>query len=498
MFKRITLLAVLSILCSAAVQAQDAPRKPFIIDTDMAADDWMAIVYLLSRTDVEVKAITVTGTGEAHCNPGVQNAMNLVAVAGSPEVPVACGRETPLDGNHTFPQAWREGVDNMQGLTLAANPNPPDARNAVQLLIDIIGDSPDKVTLVTLGPLTNIAEWVQADPSGIDNLEMMVIMGGAISVPGNLQGSIETDNTTAEWNIYVDPHAANIVIESGAPVTLVPLDATNDVPVTMAFYRVMQKDHATPAADFVFQALTSSLDFIQSGGYWFWDSLAAVVATEGKNVVAIQGGAAHVIVGEGEESGRTVLGRGKGMIRAAYHADREKFEQIFLNVLNGRDPYAVSQVAAAEPGDPDANKAIVRRYFEEGWGEQNSPAIDELVDPGYVSYNNSDDFAGNLDSLKVTIASFHQLAPDMTVRVDQLIAEGDTVAARVVITGTHTGDVFNLKPTNKPITITINSMVSLSDGKIVEEWQAFDALSILITIGVIPEDILSQFYNTGS
>jgi predicted ester cyclase len=281
-------------------------------------------------------------------------------------------------------------------------------------------------------------------------------------------------------------------------VTLVPLDATNDVPVTMEFYRIVQKDHATPAADFVFQALTSSLDFIQSGGYWFWDSLAAVVSTEGKNVVAIQGGAAHVIVGEGAESGRTILGRGKGTIRAAYHADREKFEQIFLNVLNGRDPYAALQPAAVEPGDPDANKAIVRRYFEEGWGGQNSPAIDELVDRGYVSHGNSDDFAGNLDSLKTMIASFHQLAPDMTVRVDHIIAEGDTVAAQVVITGTHTGDIFNLKPTNKPIIVTINSMVSLSDGKIVEEWQTFDTLGILVTIGVIPQDILSQLYNAGS
>src|SRR5678815_3660267 len=107
MFNRIILLLLLTILCNGAVRGQDvldARRKPFVIDTDMAADDWMAIMYLLSRTDVEVKAITVTGTGEAHCNPGVQNAMNLVALAGSPEVPVACGRETPLQGDHTFPQ----------------------------------------------------------------------------------------------------------------------------------------------------------------------------------------------------------------------------------------------------------------------------------------------------------------------------------------------------------------------------------------------------------
>ena len=64
-----------------------------IIDTDMAADDWLAILYLLGRPEVEVAAVTVTGAGEAHCQPGVRNALALIALAGHPDIPVACGRE---------------------------------------------------------------------------------------------------------------------------------------------------------------------------------------------------------------------------------------------------------------------------------------------------------------------------------------------------------------------------------------------------------------------
>ena len=95
-----------------------------MIDTDMAGDDWLAILYLLSRPEVEVEGITVTGTGEAHCEPGVGHALELVALAGEPDIPVACGRETPLSGD-TFPDEWREGVDALLGHDLPDDLNSP-------------------------------------------------------------------------------------------------------------------------------------------------------------------------------------------------------------------------------------------------------------------------------------------------------------------------------------------------------------------------------------
>ncbi len=76
---------------------------PVIIDTDMALDDWLAILYLLNHPEVIVKAITVTGAGEAHCGPGVSNALKLISLTENNNIPVACGRETPLAGEHTLP-----------------------------------------------------------------------------------------------------------------------------------------------------------------------------------------------------------------------------------------------------------------------------------------------------------------------------------------------------------------------------------------------------------
>src|SRR5262252_1353428 len=137
-----------------------APRS-FVVDTDMAADDWMALLYLLRRPDVAVKAITVSGTGEAHCAPGVRHALDLVAFANRAMIPVACGRDTPLQGRHTFPTSWRAGVDSLLGLTLPTGPPTQAPQSAVELLTSAIESSPHKVVVVTLGPLTNLAEAFQ-------------------------------------------------------------------------------------------------------------------------------------------------------------------------------------------------------------------------------------------------------------------------------------------------------------------------------------------------
>lgn len=143
--------------------------QPLIIDSDMAPDDWMAILYLLQQSEVEVKAITVAGTGEAHCAPGVQNARNLAALAGRGAIPVACGRETPLLGITPSP-GLEEAVDGLLGLSLPANPASAYEGSAVELLTRVVEESPEMVQLLTLGPLTNVAEAIEARPELVRNL----------------------------------------------------------------------------------------------------------------------------------------------------------------------------------------------------------------------------------------------------------------------------------------------------------------------------------------
>jgi len=314
-----------------------ADAQPVVIDTDMAPDDWLAILYLLGRSDIDVQAITVTGAGEAHCPAATRNALDLIALAGRPEIPVVCGREAPLEGEHAFPTEWRERVDDLLGLRLPENSTEVSSDSAVQLLTRIIQESPQEVHLIVLGPLTNVGEALEAEPELVMNLRMITVMGGAVEVAGNVGSSSSIENEVAEWNIYVDPRAAAEVLGSGAPIALVPLDATNDVPLTMDFYRRLEGDRTTSVAEFVYRVLAAQEEDIRSGRSYFWDPLAAAIATE-QGLGTFQEMSLVVVEEEGTESGRTLESERGFPIRVAMTVDRERFETLFLDAVNGRLP----------------------------------------------------------------------------------------------------------------------------------------------------------------
>ena len=311
--------------------------RPVLIDTDMAVDDWLAILYLLQRPDVDVRALTIAGTGEAHCDSGVQNAMDLVALAGRPGIPVACGRETPLQGDHVFPQSWRDNVDRLAGLSIPANPGRPLGENAAALIAGAVRDAGGDLLIVTLGPLTNLAGAFAQDPALAEAVNEIFIMGGALSVPGNVgsvpEAGIENDN--AEWNIYVDPHAASLVLASGAPVTIVPLDATNQVVLDRAFYDRLGGDRATPEAEFVYQALTNNIGFVNSGFYYFWDPLTAALAVD-ESLGSFDRRPVLVVEEEGPGVGAVRVDADGSLVMITTAVEGERFKQEFLDVINGR------------------------------------------------------------------------------------------------------------------------------------------------------------------
>jgi len=316
---------------SSLIQTQTP--KPVIFDTDMAHEDMISALFLLSHPNVELKAITVTGTGEAHCAPGVVNALGLVKVSGHEEIPVTCGREMPLSGNHEFPAELRQGADDAYGVTIPKGGEPSEL-SAADLIIDIVQNSDEPVTIVAVGPLTNIAEAIQKDPSITSNIQDIFIMGGAVKVEGNVGNSgVGIDNQHAEWNIYIDPVAANIVFDSGAPITLVPLDATKDVPVTRKFYTALGDNLNTPSANLVYEILAANLDFVDSGGLQFWDSLTSAIFTD-ESIATFEEMKLRVVEEEGPGSGYTKSDPNGSTIRVATSADRGKFEGLLLTILN--------------------------------------------------------------------------------------------------------------------------------------------------------------------
>lgn len=308
------------------------PPRTFLIDTDVAPDDLVALSFMLSAHNVTVVGITVSGTGEAHCQGGVSVVLGLLEYLEAPDIPVACGREAPLAGDHAFPDAWREGADRGSGLELPGTNRVPVEGNAVELIKAMAGEHAG-LAILTLGPLTNLGDALEADSGLGGRLGPVFIMGGALRVPGNILGpGAPEGNTVAEWNVYVDPHAVAVVVASGLHPTFVSLDGTSQVPVTVAFAQRAMQTGSRPASSVLAQLLNAN-PFMADGSYFLWDPLAAEVAA-GYPVEIVEAATITVEEAEGPESGFTRPTSGDPNIQYLRTVDPTAAEDTLLQVLD--------------------------------------------------------------------------------------------------------------------------------------------------------------------
>jgi len=326
------LLRPLFFLTLLAALARAQPPG-IIIDTDAGSDDILAIAFLLSHPSVHIDSITIAN-GLAHVDAGARNLTRLVEMAGRANLPVFAGRPSPLKGSAEFPPEWRKNADDLPGVTLPAGSRPPSGKRAANFLIEYLKDQKHRVRILALGPLTNIAEALQREPSVAQSIQAIVIMGGAIQVPGNLGdgGVFKTNNKTAEWNIFVDPWAARIVFASRIPILLVPLDATNKVPIDAAFLHEFQTHSVSPLGRVAAQVLETDRESIQGNYFYAWDPLAAVALLHPE---VIKSRRLHIgILQDPPQEGRTVQTPGSPNADVALDADAPRFRKIFLEAFH--------------------------------------------------------------------------------------------------------------------------------------------------------------------
>ena len=302
--------------------------RPVVVDTDLASDDLVALALLLSSSEIEVVGITVSGTGEVRCPTGAEVARRFLAATGDEDVPVACGRTTPLVGDHAFPSEWRDSADDAWGLELPALAPTSDTRTAVELLTDALG--PGGVTVLTLGPLTNIADAFRTDPGLVSKVDSIVMMGGAVDVAGNVFGE-GPQPPVAEWNAYVDPVATAEVIASGVPIVMVGLDATNQVPITGDFLELLDQNAHTDEAVLV-QTLLRENPLVNMAQGYFWDPLAAAAVID-PQLVSTENVTIAVDTSTGPDSGRTTRSSLGSPVKVAVGADLDRFEPFVVRTL---------------------------------------------------------------------------------------------------------------------------------------------------------------------
>lgn len=344
---------------SAGVTAAPSPsplaRTRLVIDTDMAPDDVVAIASLLRDPGVEVLAILVDGTGEAHCQGGMFVARSVVTMLLDRAIPVTCGRATPIGDAEPFPDEWRAGADTGNGIRLISPTYAPDPRPAPDLLVELAAAEAalgERLTILTTGTLTNIASALELDPDLPEKVRM-VSMLGALDVAGNVSTQGVT-KPTAEWNAHADPSAVAMVLAAGFDLTLIPLDATNDVPLTRQLFTALEADHAAGPADLVYEIWARNR-FMVEGGFHLWDPLASV-ALRDPSIVTTRAARIRVVEGAAADGGRLLEDPAGAEVTMATSADRGRFEAFLLAALRIGEPRP----------DPFAPVGKVRVVLSEG------------------------------------------------------------------------------------------------------------------------------------
>ncbi len=191
--------------------------RRIILDTDPGIDDALALLLALASPEIQLEAVT-TVSGNVHVDLTTRNALALLELVGRGDIPVARGSSWPLV-RKPVDAAFVHGRNGLGEVELPEPRLRPVGKHAVDVIIETVLSAPGEISLVPIGPLTNIALAARREPAIIQQVREVVIMGGALLVPGN-------DTPSAEFNIYADPHAAHIVLHAGWPVRLVALDVT--------------------------------------------------------------------------------------------------------------------------------------------------------------------------------------------------------------------------------------------------------------------------------
>jgi inosine-uridine nucleoside N-ribohydrolase len=247
---------------------------PILLDTDPGVDDALALLLALRSPELELLALT-TVAGNVGLEATTRNALLLLELFGRPDLPVHPGETSPA-GAEAVTAAHVHGDDGLGGITTLTDAGGraryplthrcPHPTSAVEAILHHARTRPDEITLVAVGPLTNVARAAEHDSDALRRLREIVCMGGAFRCPGNI-------TPVAEFNIYVDPAAAQTVLDAGIPLRFIPLDVTERVLVRPEDLGQRQApgQSVAPAArsgDLLQDLLAHTFDFYEEGvGY---------------------------------------------------------------------------------------------------------------------------------------------------------------------------------------------------------------------------------------
>ena len=310
--------------------------KKVIIDCDPGVDDALTIILALKSPELDVKTIT-TVSGNVSASQCYRNVLRIMGILNPPYLPaLAKGSEKPLSGKDNFAPHVHGGdglgdieeIFNDDGTKRYSPLDVSEARkDAVGLFYELIDAYPGEITLIATGPLTNVATAIAHEKNKMKKLHEIVLMGGAFNVPGNV-------TPFAEFNIFFDPEAAEIVFNSGIPVTAVGLDVTHKAVLSEQCLVNSIGNKKNKVNQFLMDITGKYMDFHRReenfSGCYLHDPLAVGVAIDRSFVKTVRA-KVNVETKKGGKRGKTTLDLSRPFSEICIEVDSESFLKFFLD-----------------------------------------------------------------------------------------------------------------------------------------------------------------------
>jgi purine nucleosidase len=305
--------------------------KPLIHDHDGHVDDLLSCVLLWLSPVIDLQAVGITN-GDCYVDQifeALQKTATYLDIDG-PEIAI-----TEDDVPNQFPENWRRESYIINELALFRDNylkkpyQQGRPRRTDSVFFDCLSNSKVPLTVVTTGPLTNVAKLLAVNPELKQNIQEFIIMGGALNVKGNVEE--EGTDGSAEWNVYADPHAFKQILETKLPIKLITLDLTNELPVTRDFIARLEQMSENSRAS----ALAATLwSLVKGFDYYFWDTITAAVAI---NPALFTFKEMKIDVStSGKNMGKTSGSMFGKKVQVATNVDKKAFEELLLSVLATR------------------------------------------------------------------------------------------------------------------------------------------------------------------
>lgn len=339
----LTALLACTLGAATAPAASATPKPapvPVVFDGDSDFADIATLAYLCQAHEqhkIDLLAVTVTNNGAGIPGRALTHARTALEKCGLPDIPVADGSDTGVNPMPAEGRSWTEGILNG-ALGDAGKPDRPSPVRAAALLAATVLKSAKPVVVIATGPLTNVAKALDV-PGVAKRISRLAVMGGAFDAPGNVFGpDAPKFDGTQEVNMWLDPASADEVfarIPHGR-VDIVPLDATNDVPITPSYVERLGREGRTAEAKLVHAIVTQPdlAPYIQDGSAYWWDTLAAAEVFDAVSPVRLRPAKVDVRQ-DGAAAGRTYVTPKGTPQNVGYDADPVAYENGFLQMLNG-------------------------------------------------------------------------------------------------------------------------------------------------------------------